>query len=139
MTIVADAPADPLTEWLLHVRPVGLVIGPNILREEELVPPRQSAVDTEAVRLVLSEDVDDDASILPDPWAFFSSVLGWDARFVAGATSGPELPDSLAVKGACDRWRSCGRQRVPCAAVSANGRLSGEKSMSAARHAPASA
>jgi hypothetical protein len=97
MTIVADAPADPLTEWLLHVRPVGLVIGPNILREEELVPPRQSAVDTEAVRVVLSEDVDDDASILPDPWAFFSSVLGWEARFVAGATGGPELPDSLTV------------------------------------------
>jgi N-6 DNA Methylase len=95
MTIVADAPADPLTEWLLHVRPVGLVIGPNILREEELVPPRQSAVDTEAVRIILSEDVD---AILPDPWAFFSSVLGWEARFVAGATGGPELPESLTVK-----------------------------------------
>ena len=98
MTIVAEAPADPLTEWLLHVRPVGLVIGPNILREEELIPPRQSAVDTEAVRAVLSTDVDDEAPVLSDAWPLFSSVLGWDARFIAGATGGPELPDSLAVK-----------------------------------------
>src|SRR5262249_768885 len=76
-------------------------IGPNILREEELIPPRQSAVDTEAVRAVLAKD--DDASVLPDtvlrdPWSFFSSVLGWEARFVAGAPDGPELPHSLAVK-----------------------------------------
>jgi hypothetical protein len=98
---VAAAPADPLTEWLLHARPVGLVIGPNILREEELIPPRQSAVDTEAVKAVLAKD--DDAPVLPDtvlrdPWSFFSSVLGWEARFVAGAPGGPDLPDSLAVK-----------------------------------------
>jgi N-6 DNA Methylase len=98
MTTIADAPADLLTEWLLHVRPVGLVIGPNILREEELVPPRQSALDTEAVKAILSTDVDDEGPVLSDPWAFFSNVLGWDARFVAGAPGGPDLPESLAIK-----------------------------------------
>jgi len=92
------APVDPLTEWLLHARPVGLVVGPNIIREEELTPPRQGAVDTEAVRALLSSESDEDAPVLSDPWAFFSGVFGWDARFVAGAPGGPEIPVSLVVK-----------------------------------------
>ena len=98
MNAIINAPVDPLTEWLLHARPVGLVLGPNIIREEELTPPRQSAVDTETVRALLSAESDHDAPVLSDPWAFFSSVLGWDARFVAGAPDGPEIPESLAVK-----------------------------------------
>jgi hypothetical protein len=95
---ITDAPADPLTEWLLHARPVGLVLGTNIIREEELVPPRQAAMDTEAVNGVLADNADDDGSILPDPWTFFSRVLGWEARFVAGAPGGLQLPESLVVR-----------------------------------------
>src|SRR5207248_106522 len=66
--------------------------------EEELMPPRHSAVDTQALSALLSAEGDEDAPVLADPWAFFSGVLGWDARFVAGAPGGPETPDSLAVK-----------------------------------------
>ena len=61
MNALVNAPVDPQTEWLLHARPVGLVLGPNIIREEELVPPRHGAVETEAVRALLSSDNDEDA------------------------------------------------------------------------------
>jgi hypothetical protein len=74
------------------------VLGPNIIREEELVPARQSAVDTGAVRLLLAAGGEEGAPLLPDPWPFFAGILGWEARFVAGALGGPELPESLAVK-----------------------------------------
>ena len=88
MTAIVNTPADPLTEWLLHVRPVGLVLGPNIIREEELTPPRQSAVDTETVKALLAAETEEDAPALSDPWAFFRDVFGWDARFVPGAPGG---------------------------------------------------
>jgi hypothetical protein len=98
MNAIISTPVDPLTEWLLHVRPVGLVLGPNIIREEELVPARQSAVDTAAMRSLLAADGEEGAPVLPDSWRFFAGILGWEARFVAGAPGGPELPESLAVK-----------------------------------------
>lgn len=98
MNALANAPVDPQTEWLLHARPVGLVLGANIIREEELVPPRQGAVETEAVRTLLSSDADEDTPVLADPWAFCSGILGWEARFVAGVPGGSDIPDSLAVK-----------------------------------------
>ena len=40
MNAIVNTPVDPLTEWLLHARAVGLVLGPNIIREEELTPPQ---------------------------------------------------------------------------------------------------
>jgi hypothetical protein len=92
MNAIVNPSVDPLTEWLLHVRPVGLVLGPNIIREEQLTPARQNAVDTEAVKLLLAPENEEDAPVLPDPWQFFSSVLSWKARFVAGAPGGPPLP-----------------------------------------------
>jgi hypothetical protein len=98
MNAIVNASTDLLTEWLLHARPVGLVLGPNIIREEELAPPRQGAVETEAARALLSVEADEDAPVLPDPWAFFSGVLCWESRFVAGTPGGPALPDGLAVK-----------------------------------------
>jgi hypothetical protein len=36
MSVMFDTAADPQLEWLYHVGPVGLVIGPNIIREEDL-------------------------------------------------------------------------------------------------------
>jgi hypothetical protein len=97
MNAILNPSVDPLTEWLLHVRPVGLVLGPNIIREEDLAPARQSAVDTEAVKLLLASDNDEGATVLADPWRFFSSILNWEARFVAGAPGGPPLPEDLIV------------------------------------------
>jgi hypothetical protein len=91
-----DGAADPQLEWLYHVGPVGLVIGPNVIRDEDLTPQRQSAVETEAVAKLLGTDLDGPA--LPDPWAFFERILGWEARYVAGAPNGPDLPIGLAAR-----------------------------------------
>src|SRR5258707_15118069 len=96
MSVMFDTAADPQLEWLYHVGPVGLVIGPNIIREDDLTPPRQSAVETEAVAELLNSDPDGPA--LTDPWAFFERILGWEAQYVAAAPGGPELPHDLATK-----------------------------------------
>jgi hypothetical protein len=101
MSVMFDTAADPQLEWLYHVGPVGLVIGPNIIREDDLTPPRQSAVETEAVDALLNKidgKIDLDGPALTDPWAFFERILGWEAQYVAGAPGGPELPHDLATK-----------------------------------------
>jgi hypothetical protein len=86
---------DPQTEWLYHAPPVGLVLGANIIREDDLMPQRQSAVDSAAVNVLLRDG--EDGAALADHWAFFTSVLGWEAKYVAGAPGGPELPTTLTV------------------------------------------
>ena len=95
MSAIFDRVIDPQLEWLYHVGPVGLVIGPNIIREEGLEPPRQTALETEAVSEFLDADPND--PLLPDPWAFFEGVLGWTPSYVAGAPGGPAVPDALSV------------------------------------------
>lgn len=85
---------DPDLEWLDHVRPTGLVLSPTVIKERTLVPERQTQADTALVAERLGVD---DGPALADPWAFAETVLGWDARFVAGAPSGPNLPDDLTV------------------------------------------
>ncbi|OPH83165.1 hypothetical protein B2M20_09155 [Nitrobacter vulgaris] len=91
-----DTQVDPQLEWLYHVGPVGLVIGPNVIREEGLNPPHQTAVDTRTVAELL--DADGDGPVLTDPWVFFERILGWEARYVAGAPGGPALPTKLAAR-----------------------------------------
>jgi len=85
---------DPDLEWLDHVRPTGLVLSPTVIKEQTLVPERQTQVHTAQVEEWLSPD---DGPALADPWAFVAAVLGWDARFVAGAPGGSNLPENLAV------------------------------------------
>ncbi|HJW42632.1 MAG TPA: DNA methyltransferase [Rhizomicrobium sp.] len=87
--------ADPQTEWLYHAPPVGLVLGPNIIREEGLIPPPQSAVDNAAVAALLRDS--EEGSALADHWAFFAKILGWEAKYIAGVPGGPELPATLTV------------------------------------------
>ncbi|MCO6048377.1 N-6 DNA methylase [Mesorhizobium sp. RP14(2022)] len=100
MNAFAHVQADPQIEWLLHVGSVGLVIGPNIIREETLYPPPQRELETRAVKDLLGDEKDwhDDEPALIDPWGFFNEILDWDAAHVAGAPGGPPLPDSLAVR-----------------------------------------
>lgn len=86
---------DPDLEWLDHVQPVGLVVAPSVLKELGLTPLHQSPVDTAGAAEHLNPD--EPGAALPDPWAFMEKVLGWDARHVAGAPGGPELPDTLLV------------------------------------------
>ncbi len=85
---------DPDLEWLDYVRPTGLVLSPTVIKERTLVPERQTQADTAQVEELLSKD---DGPDLADPWAFAAAVLGWDARFVAGAPGGPTLPEELTI------------------------------------------
>jgi hypothetical protein len=86
---------DPDLEWLDHVQPIGLVVAPSVLKELGLTPLHQSPVDTAEAAGHLNPD--ESGPGLPDAWAFVEKVLGWDARHVAGAPGGPELPDTLLV------------------------------------------
>ncbi|MBB4287236.1 DNA methyltransferase [Roseospira goensis] len=93
----ADIPlTDPDREWLDHVRPVGLVVAPERLRELGLVPELQTRADNAAVAALLGDPTDDGPS-LPDPWAFFSDILGWPAARIEGAPDGPALDDRVCV------------------------------------------
>ncbi|MGX1165766.1 hypothetical protein AB7M16_002032 [Bradyrhizobium sp. USDA 372] len=96
MTEMFDYGADPQVEWLYHVGPVGLVIGPNIIRDEDLTPPQQTAVDTKAVFDLLNSEPDEPA--LGDPWSFFEQILGWESRYVAGAPDGPPITTALSTR-----------------------------------------
>ena len=87
---------DPDLEWLDHVQPIGLVVAPSVLKELGLTPLHQSPVDTAEASELL--DQNESGPALPDPWSFMEKVLGWDARHVAGAPGGPELPDTLLVR-----------------------------------------
>lgn len=90
-----DINRDPDIEWLDHVRPVGLVIAASLIKELGLAPTRQTAVDTaEAAEQI---DVEGSGPALRDPWAFAQTILGWEARHVAGAQEGSEIPVSLVV------------------------------------------
>jgi hypothetical protein len=84
---------DPDLEWLDHVRPEGLVIAPRLIKELGLVPPPQSALDNAIIQDLIHDDPGRPA--LTNHWAFMQSVLGWEARHVAGAPGGPELPRDL--------------------------------------------
>ena len=87
------AQMDPNLEWLGNVQPVGLVIAPPVLSRYGLAPQEQLRADDDAVSEFLSAD--SEAPALPDPWAFFSNILGWQPDLVAGAPGGPELPENL--------------------------------------------
>jgi hypothetical protein len=93
--MATPADRDPDLEWLDHVRPVGLVVAPSLLRELGLSPLRQTPVDTALVAELLPAD--ETGPALRDPWLFVERVLGWEARHVAGAPGGLVLPDDLLV------------------------------------------
>ena len=90
------AAADPNLEWLGHVQPTGLVVAPSVLNRYGLTPQEQLRPDGDAVVEFLAGDQDKPA--LPDPWAFFATILGWQPAFVAGAPGGPGLPDELSAE-----------------------------------------
>jgi hypothetical protein len=95
MSGIEEITRDPDLEWLDHVRPTGLVLSTTVIKERGLVPERQTQVDTAEAGTFLNPEPDGPA--LPDPWAFFESILGWQAEFVAGSPEGPALPDDLTI------------------------------------------
>jgi hypothetical protein len=86
---------DPDTVWLDHVQPVGLVVAPSLLKELGLVPQQQTQRESAEMAEFLSDA--DDGPALPDAWAFFRRILGWEEKFVAGTPGGGEIPDDLYV------------------------------------------
>lgn len=95
MSGIEEITRDPDLEWLDHVRPTGLVLSTTVIKECGLVPERQTQVDTAEAGTFLNPEPDEPA--LPDLWAFFESILGWQAEFVAGSPDGPALPDELTI------------------------------------------
>ncbi len=87
---------DPALEWLDHVQPVGLVVAPAVIKDLILEPTPQSQIDSAEVELLVDPDPANPA--LVDPWAFAETILGWEARMVAGVPGGPALPDSLSLR-----------------------------------------
>src|SRR5262245_33880875 len=90
------AAIDPNAEWIGNVQPVGLVLAATVLVRHGLNPAEQTRADNEAVRVLLSDS--DQGPALLDPWAFFTQILGWGAKQVAGAPGGPALPPDLSVR-----------------------------------------
>ena len=91
---------DETSQWLNYLQPEGLVLGANVLRNSGLTPLRQGPLDTEAAADALglaptAEREDDRAFVLRDPWHFLSTLLDWEAKLVAGAPDGPEMPPEL--------------------------------------------
>src|SRR6185437_1429001 len=86
---------DPDLEWVDHVKKIGLVVAPTVLKELGLAPIRQTPIDTGAVEPLI--DPDPGTRALRDPWSFVQQVLGWEARLVAGAPGGPAVPVELVV------------------------------------------
>ena len=93
---MAELRLDPDLEWLDHVRPIGLVVAPMLLKDLGLAPIRQTQADSAVVRTFLSEETSKPP--LADPWGFFAQVLGWEASHVAGSPGGPNLPDDLYIR-----------------------------------------
>src|SRR4051812_21193677 len=91
MAMAQEIRRDPDLEWLEHVRPVGLVVAPVLLKELGLPPVRQTQVDSAVVAAHISED--DRKPALSEAWGFVRDVLGWEAAYVAGSPDGPPLPD----------------------------------------------
>lgn len=86
---------DPDLEWLDHVRPIGLVVAPVLLKELGLPPLRQTQLDSAVVAAHIGDD--DRKPAMADPWGFVRDVLGWEAAHVAGSPDGPPLPGDLHV------------------------------------------
>src|SRR5258708_26998152 len=84
---------DPNAEWIGNVQPVGLVVAPAVLARLGLNPAEQTRADSEAMRALLSSD--DDGPAVPDPWAFFTQILGWRAKEAARRPRRPYLPFDL--------------------------------------------
>ena len=83
--------ADPNVEWLSHLQPVGLVVAPNVLADQGLVPAEQTRADTEEYRALLTET----GPALSDPWQLASTILEWPASSCRGRSGrSPLLPEN---------------------------------------------
>ena len=84
-------PSTSKHEWLDHVKPVGMVVSPNVLNDKVLTPLRQSTEDSDKVRELLNEEglLGSESKV----WEFMERILDWDSNKVIGSPNGPKLPD----------------------------------------------
>ena len=67
-----------------------------VAAEFGLVKLRQTRVQSAEAEAFIEADTEKPA--LKDSWGFVATVLGWEARHVAGSPGGPPLPDALMVR-----------------------------------------
>lgn len=77
---------DLYTEWLSQLQPVGLVLAPKTLRDNQLIPPRPTQDDNDAVAAAWAAVEGETAAARA--WRFAAEILGWPADRFAGAPGG---------------------------------------------------
>ncbi len=82
-------------EWLGQIQQVGLVVSPNVLIRHGIFIERQKSVEKQER---LRELVQDEDALRFVHWlTVCQEILEWPDGLLAGATSGPALPDNLTV------------------------------------------
>ncbi|MDO8795561.1 MAG: N-6 DNA methylase [Vicinamibacterales bacterium] len=82
-------------EWLGQIQQVGLVVSPNVLVRHGIFIERQKSVEKQER---LRELVQDEEALRFVHWlTVCQEILEWPDGLLAGASSGPALPDSLTV------------------------------------------
>lgn len=89
--IIAEPVKYAPFEWLDHVQREGLVFARPILDDLGISPVQQTRIDSLEVTAHLATTRDEPA--VANPLAFLQSVLGWPVSRIAGAPSGPSLPE----------------------------------------------
>lgn len=82
---------DIYTEWLSQLQPVGLVLAPKTLRDNQLIPPQPTQDDNDAV--VAAWAAVEGETAAARAWRFVAGILGWPADRFAGAPGGPDAGD----------------------------------------------
>jgi hypothetical protein len=77
---------DIYTEWLSQLQPVGLVLAPKTLRDNQLIPPQPTQDDNDAVAAAWAAVEGETAAARA--WRFAAEILGWPADRFAGAPGG---------------------------------------------------
>jgi N-6 DNA Methylase len=83
-------------EWLDLVQPTGLVVAKTVLKNLGLVAGRQTQVQSSEMGQQLRAN--GELPALRDPWAFVTSILGWEPDLVVGLPGGPPVPGELIVR-----------------------------------------
>ena len=83
-------------QWLGYVQPVGLLVTPGVLLGRGVVPDRAVLPQQQVLAGLLDPDEDGQAR-LADSSGLLFDLLGWRPEDLAGAPSGPRLPDELSV------------------------------------------
>ena len=94
--MVAESFRDFDFEWLDLVQPTGLVVAKTVLKNLGLVAERQTQVQSSEMAQQLRAN--GELPALRDPWAFATSILGWEPDLVVGPPGRTSVPVELTVR-----------------------------------------